>query len=451
LTCGDRLPRHALLAATPRWTRETLTWFREGPEGALMLRRRRQLHRVTPVPPPDAPTLPGILPAAEPLPLTTPGEVVARLQGRSCLLAEGVTWLEGQLSSGGPARRVARLYLEGPAETVLPLAALLAKDLPLLPARTSLHEAALALAEGRDPRPRRTGPADLAGAETVGQALRAAMGHLLEVMLAEAPGCTIGAGPRGVHQTRVALRRLRSLLRIFRPVVDGPPWRDWDGALRDLARRLGAARDWDVFLAGLGLATLTALDGDPRLKRMLGAATRERLSAYAGVAEALEGPVFREAIWHGLTLALTPADAAEDAALAPFAAGVLRKRWRRLKRAGRVMKELDDAALHEMRLDAKRLRYAAEPFSALWPGKAARRFNRRLANLQDALGLANDAVVARDLAARLAGRGAGGFALGAVAGYAAGRAEGSRRAAWDAWKPLRRGRVFWKLVDDLAK
>jgi CHAD domain-containing protein len=288
---------------------------------------------------------------------------------------------------------------------------------------------------------------NLGGAETVGQALRAAMGHLLEVMLAEAPGCTIAAGPRGVHQTRVALRRLRSLLRIFRPVVDGPQWRAWDRALRDLARTLGAARDWDVFLAGLGVATLTALDGDARLKRMLGAATRERAAAYAGVAEALDGPLFRQAIWPGLALAQAPAEAAEDAPLAPFAAGVLRRRWRRLKRAGRVMKELDDAALHEMRLDAKRLRYAAEPFAALWPGKAARKFNRKLANLQDALGLANDAVVARALAAQLAGRGAGGFALGAVTGYAAGRAEGSRLAALEAWKPLCKGRVFWKAAD----
>jgi CHAD domain-containing protein len=406
---------------------------------------------VAPLPAPDVPALPGTLAAAEPLPLTTPGEVVARFQGRGCTLAEGVTWLEGQLSSGGPARRVARLYMEGPATTVLPLAARLAEDLPLLPARTSLHEAALALAEARPPRPRRTGPADLAGARTVGQALRAATGHLLEVLLVEAPGCTIAAGPRGVHQTRVALRRLRSLLRIFRPEVDGPPWRAWDGALRDLAGTLGTARDWDVFLPGLGAATLAALDGDARLKRMLGAAARERTAAYAGVAEALEGKLFRQAIWSGLALVVTPAEPGEDAPLAPFAAGVLRRRWRRLKRAGRIMKDLDHTALHEMRLDAKRLRYAAEPFAALWPGKAARRFNRRLANLQEALGLANDAVVARALAARLAGRGAGGFALGAVTGYAAGRAEGSRLAALEAWKALRRNRLFWKDTDEDAQ
>jgi CHAD domain-containing protein len=102
-----------------------------------------------------------------------------------------------------------------------------------------------------------------------------------------------------------------------------------------------------------------------------------------------------------------------------------------------------------MRLDAKRLRYAAEPFAALWPGRAARRFTRRLADLQEALGLANDATVARHLAMRLSGHGAGGFAIGTVTGFAAGRAEGSRIAAIAAWKALRKAGPFWKLPETL--
>ena len=66
------------------------------------------------------------------------------------------------------------------------------------------------------------------------------------------------------------------------------------------------------------------------------------------------------------------------------------------------------------------------------------------AELQEALGLANDATVAGQLARRLAGRGAGGFAIGTVTGFAAGRAEGSRVAALAAWKGLRKAGPFWK-------
>jgi len=391
--------------------------------------------------------LPGAIEA--PVPLEAPPEggpppEMARFIGRSAPLAPGVTWIEGRIVAGEASLRVGRLVLEGGPAGLLSLSAQLAETLPLIPARASLHELALALAEGREARPRRTGPADLAGAATIEQALCAALGHLLEALLAESARCTLEAGPRGVHQSRVALRRLRSLLRIFRPVVDGPEWREWDGQLKHAADVLGEARDWDVFLAGLGEATLAALDEDRRIKRLLGAAGRERDAAYGRVGEMLAGPGFRGTLWAGVgLLALRPA-APPDAPLGPFAAEVLRKRWKRLRQAGKEMETLDAERLHEMRLDAKRLRYAAEPFAALWPGKAAKRFTRRLAALQEALGLANDAAVARGLAAKLAGRGAGEFALGAVSGFAAGRAEGSRLASLEAWARLRKETPFWK-------
>lgn len=400
------------------------------------------------MPPGGVPPLPGTLPPPESLPATTAATEIARFQGRAAALAPGITWIEGRIEAGEASLRVARLVLEGPPADVLALAADLATTLPLLPARMSLHEMALALAEGREPRPRRSGPADLGGARSVEQALCAALGHLLEVVLAESARCTLAAGPRGVHQSRVALRRLRSLLRIFRPVVDGPEWREWDGQLKHAAAVLGEARDWDVFLAGLGEAAFEALGRDPRLKRMLGAAGREREAAYGRVAALLHGPDFRAAIWSGVGLLALRPSAPPDAPLGPFATGVLRRRWRRLRRVGEVMEGLDATALHEMRLDAKRLRYAAEPFAALWRSKAARRFNKRLAGLQEALGLANDAVVAQGLAERLAGKGAGGFALGAVAGFAVGRAEGSRLAALEAWGDLHKAGPFWKHPPD---
>lgn len=396
--------------------------------------------------------LPGTLPPAAPHE-PTPGAgftEVARFSGRSLALGPQARWIEGRITAGEASLRVARLVLAGPVAETLGLAAQLAETLPLLPARASLHETALALAEGRATRPRRAGPAALGGARHVEEALVAAAGHLLEVLLAESAHCSLAAGPRGVHQSRVALRRLRSSLRIFRPMVDGPEWRSWDARLKAVADVLGGARDWDVFLDGLGAAAHAALDHDPRLKRMLAAAGRERAAAYAAVEAMLAGPEFRAAVWSGLALlALRPA-APPEAPLAPFAAEVLGRRWKRLRRAGREMAALDDAALHEMRLDAKRLRYAAEPFGALWPGRGARRFNRRLAALQEALGLANDAVVARTLAARLAGKGAGGFALGAVSGFAAGRAAGCREAALAAWKRLGDAKRFWKDEPDDA-
>lgn len=440
---GARRPRHPRLVETLAWRRETRAWLRDA-DGALWERQGRASRRVEPLPATDAPALPGCLPAQEAAPLPLGCVEVARFTGRRATLAPGLDWIEGRVATPeGAALRTGRLLLEGEAAPLLALCADLAETLPLLPARVSLAEEALALAESRAPRPRRTGPPSLAGAETIEAALVAALGHLLEVLLAETPGCRIEAGPRGVHQSRVSLRRMRSLLRIFRPVVDGPDWRAFDSALKGLADTLGGARDWDVFLDGIAAGMLEALEGDARVKRLVGAARREREAAYGAVAGLLAGPQFRAAIWLGLSLLLLRPAAVPEQPLAPFAAAVLAKRWKRLRKAGREMESLGAEALHEMRLDAKRLRYAAEPFAALWPGRRARRFNRRLAALQDALGLANDAVVARALAARLAGRGAGEFAIGTVTGFAAGRAEGSRVGALAAWEELRRAGRFW--------
>ncbi len=429
----------------PIWVAETITWFRgEGEDAPILQRIRGDWQLIHVMPPEGCLCWPGFLPPHEAHDADPAALPFGRFIGRRAILAEGVTWLEGRLEAGVTRQRVARLFLDGPPAETLAMAAKLAEDLPLLPARHGLAEMALAFTESRAPRARRIGPPTLAGAETIEPAFLAALAHLQDVLLAETPNCRLEAGPRGVHQSRVAIRRLRSLLKLFRRVVDGPGWRDWDARLRDLAQALGAARDWDVFLTGIGQATLSALDGDVRIKRLLTTATHERDAAYMALASLLEGEGFRRTIWLGLQLTMIRPSTVVEEPLAPFAVTLLGKRWKRLKHAGAAMKELDSTALHEMRLDAKRLRYAAEPFAALWPGRATKRFSRRLSALQEALGLANDATVARELAKRLAGRGAGGFAIGAVTGFAAGRAEGSRLAAMSAWKALRDAGPFWK-------
>ena len=423
LADGARRPAHPLLDALPAATRETITWF-PADDGRVVERRRGACTLLHPL-------------AGEALPCPAPrpgAPPLARFTGRRWRLGEGVEWVEGRILAGAQGRRAARLFVADPA-----LAAALAADLPLLPATASLAEEALALAEGRAPRQRAAGPPTLRPGMSAESALAAATAHLLDVLLAESARAS-PEDPRGVHQSRVALRRLRSLVKLFRPA--DPAWTAWNAALGGLARGFGEARDWDVFVSGIGAGTLAALENDRRLRALLRAAERERRAAYATLLAMLAGPDFRALVFEGLRLAALPP--AGETPLAPLAARLLRRRWRRLKRAGRVIEELPPEALHEMRLDAKRLRYAAEPFAALFPGRGARRFNRRLAALQEGLGLANDAVVARGLAARLAGRGAGGFAIGTVTGFAAGRAEGSRLAAIAAWRELARTKRFWR-------
>jgi CHAD domain-containing protein len=94
------------------------------------------------------------------------------------------------------------------------------------------------------------------------------------------------------------------------------------------------------------------------------------------------------------------------------------------------------------------MRYAAELFAPLWGRKRVRRFLDRLAEVQEAFGLANDAVVAHALMAHLADR-AGrddaeiAWAGGVAEGWALARARRARAKASAAWEELLRGEIYW--------
>ena len=79
------------------------------------------------------------------------------------------------------------------------------------------------------------------------------------------------------------------------------------------------------------------------------------------------------------------------------AAQAMARRHQRLRRAGRNFKQLSVSRRHELRIDAKKVRYAAALFRALYPQQAAEVYLDSLARLQDALGELNDVVVAKSL------------------------------------------------------
>lgn len=312
------------------------------------------------------------------------------------------------------------------------LGAALAARLPALP---------VLLPEGERP--------DLAGQSEIGVALAAALRDGLTQLARHAPNCRPDAPPLAVHQARVALRRMRSVLKLFRRPLAGAlpakagddPLGLFDARLRSLAAALGPARDWDVFVAGMGALLATTLPGEPRLKPLHRRAAAARLGAYAMLPRLLHGPALRSLLWEGAALIEQLEALPAQGALRGFAAETLARRHRRLKRAGADIESLPPEQLHALRLDGKRLRYAAELLAPIWGGAQARRYLRRLSRLQEALGLANDAEVARGLVRQL---GARGWALGVAEGLALGRAAGSREAALAAWAKWRKARRFWQ-------
>ena len=351
-----------------------------------------------------------------------------------------LTLLRGTIRANGAARAEARLTLSGAPAAVIALLRDLTAHVPLSVPTRSLAMEALAV------QPPRTGTPVLPES---GISTRAAfahiVGYLTAVMIDLSPSVAdTASGPAPVHQMRVAVRRARSALTVFRPVIDGPAFEASADGLRALGRMLAPARDWDVFMTETLPPVEDAFPGQPDLARLRTAGTKRRAAARAALAAWLEGPDF-----HALCLDLAclaadvAADQDEDTAppLADFAASVLAARWRRLRRSGRSLDSLDHPAMHMVRLKTKRLRYAAEFFAPLFPDAPVHGFLRRLARTQERLGLYNDTATAdalmRDLSARP------GHASGLVLGFTGARAAGIRPKILSSWKRLRRREPFW--------
>ncbi len=382
---------------------------------------------------------------------------MARLHARQRHLRAGTDGvvgyvIDGVLHSAAHERSVRLLRVSGPANAVIARADQLGASVPGI----GLSAMALALAHPGLP-PRRTGAPCLAPNSSVDAAFGHIVGHLTDVILHLAPLAVLGAGPEPVHQIRVAARRLRSALGLFGKIVACPELAPIKAGARQLATILGPARDWDVFLAGTGAAVAASLPDDPAVAHLLAAAKRRRQAAYRGLRIYLDGPEFRLLGLRLVSLiAMRPWEMDGEArALAAFAARALKKRHVRMMAAGDGIEDLDVPALHRLRLQAKRLRYAAEFLAPLYPDRIIGRYVRRLSDVQEALGHLNDASVAAGLMGALGRAGGLGYAGGVVRGFVAGRAGDARDKIAAAWTRFRKLTVKPLFVatkpDDLDK
>jgi CHAD domain-containing protein len=225
-----------------------------------------------------------------------------------------------------------------------------------------------------------------------------------------------------------------------------------------LAGRLGPARDLDVFLTETLEALVARAPGDPGLKRLRDAGRELRDHAYAGVHEAIDAPRTS-----ALALALggwiaargwrvgAPSEtlAALDAPARAAATALLERRLRKARKLGRGLEERSAEERHQLRIELKKLRYAAEFLRALFPEGRAERTVKQLSRLQDTLGHLNDVAAMERQLDRIADflgpewgpkqQRAAGF----VAGWTALLAEHRLAELDKQWKDFRRSTPFW--------
>jgi CHAD domain-containing protein len=294
--------------------------------------------------------------------------------------------------------------------------------------------------------PRATQPPEISvaalGADaSIADVVRRAVAASVDRLVRHDPIVRLDTDIEGVHQARVATRRLRSDLRTFRSVLDPEPTRLLRDELRWLAGNLGAVRDRDVLLARLHdrAAALSASDGSG-LRRAFETLATERGRAYDELLATLRSDRYLALLDRLIDEANEPpllpgSEVAAELALPPLVTGPLRRLAKQMQGLG---DEPADDELHAARIRTKRARYAVEAATPVL-GKRARVVAAAAAKLQDVLGEYRDAVAAErwlDDRARETRSVREAFAAGKLAGLE--RAEQERALArWrKAWKTL---------------
>jgi CHAD domain-containing protein len=250
--------------------------------------------------------------------------------------------------------------------------------------------------------------------------------------------------PEAVHRFRVGLRRLRSLIAAFRSVLPDGERRALNARLSALGKRYSRVREWDVFLAGTLRPTAAALPDEPALLELEACAREARKRA-------LPNPV-------NFHTEVSEVAAAIDAApwlhhprpefadewrsnLKDFAVKLLEKHHRRLRKRLKAVDLEHQESFHELRIEAKKIRYPIEMFEALFDSEGVDAYLDRLIAVQDALGQLNDALVARNLVSELP---LSSRPQGLANGWLAHEIEARQRRVPVAAKRLRKAAPFWE-------
>jgi triphosphatase len=344
------------------------------------------------------------------------------------------------------------------------LARTIARDVPLRLGHASKAERGYALGHAAAP-PQKARVAPLEEALTAGAALRRIAMACVAQMQANEDGLHAGRGPEYLHQLRVGLRRLRSCLGLVALASSKEAVAPLAEELRWLGGALGAARDWDVFMtetfpplarrfaAAEGLASFRARAA--RVRRAHDAAARDAVSSqrYTDLLLAL-GAAFARDDLPAFAVNAAPAAAGEgeatprlDSPVGTFAAFVIARRDRRIRKRGRDVPEAPPEERHRVRIAAKKLRYAAEFFAPLYPAKRVTRYVEALETLQDILGALNDAAVVDRLLAEVAtggGRPTAPGIDGLVRGWVAAVAQHELARFPRAWDEFEEAKPFWE-------
>lgn len=364
----------------------------------------------------------------------------------------------GEVVAGGQSAPLEELELELKEGHPGALFAIAAELFSHGPVRVSNHaksaRAAMLAREGHaiEPlAPRNASPVALDAGMTSEEAARRVLGECLAHAMENVPVVVGSDDPEGPHQLRVGMRRLRSAISAFRPVLGREALARLADGAREIGALVGPLRDLDV-MADEMLAAEAArapeetgftvlIDAIHARRDTVREAVRERLCDEATTRFGFESAGFLAGRgWldpgdHGQTVRLARP-------VAKLAAKRLEARWKALSAYGTRIDTLDIDQRHEMRKEIKKMRYVVETFESLWPAGSVKGFRSALKTLQTAFGALNDVAMAETFLTAPDAPGAG----DPLAQRAAGRLIGAAMAEADRLWP--EARADWKALAD---
>jgi inorganic triphosphatase YgiF len=376
---------------------------------------------------------------------------------------------KGTVEAGRNSSPLCEVELElkhGQPADLFDLAKSLAGEVPVQLAVKSKADRGYALIAAAKPEAMKAAPVALAPDIDVQSAFKIIARACLHQLVANQP-VVLGGDPEGVHQMRVALRRLRAAISLFADMLPDPQTNALKAEFKGLSGELGPARELEVFLKRVVKPVAERKPHGPGLAVVSRELRQKREDAYARAHAAVESQrcralVLDAAAWiEAGDWTRNPDEAARGLRERPIAAAAadeLRRRWKKIVKEGKHLDDLNPDRRHRLRIQAKKLRYASEFFAGAFPRrKSVRRredFVASLGKLQDALGDLNDIAVHEELSERLVdGEDAGGkrrrgrarkaFAAGRLSGREEARTAPVLAEAERAYAAFAKAKPFW--------
>jgi inorganic triphosphatase YgiF len=409
--------------------------------------------------------LEGMISAGEIVPLfeTRIERGVFRIGNAGCDVEVSID--QGEITAGDRRRPLSEIEIEsksGDIRSIFDVALSLCRTLPLFLVMESESQRGYALADGVETLPGK-GKArtiQFSAGLPVKSVLQIVGLECMRHLSANIPALLDASDEFALHQMRVAIRRFRAAMSLFKDILQDSESRDVKVELKKMADLFAEARNLEVFAAELSrlIADNPHEPGLRALGALLNARKEEayRLARYAVLSTSFPCALIRIAKWLAVGT-WTKEDPLQrgraEQPIADLATAEMTRRRKLIKGVVRDFDGLDAAALHRLRIQVKKLRYASEFFDRLFRHRKRKKaFLSSLVDLQTVLGELNDLDVQRNLVLALArlsdppgthGDNTG-FAAGFIRGRQVSRAELLRKSLETACARILSVRPFWQ-------